>query len=559
MKDLLRVVTAGSVDDGKSTLLGRLLADTGQVPEDQLSQALLESRRRGWDGLDPSLLLDGLEDERAQGITIDVAYRYFATERRFFVLADAPGHARYTRNMATGAAGCDVALLLVDATRGVGPQTRRHAFIAALMGVRHVVVAVNKMDQVDWSRVVFDQIRDDFEEVVVRLDVSDVTFVPMSALLGDNVVQKSERLAWYQGPPLLEHLETMHIASDRNLIDLRFPVQLVLLTEGGRYLAGTLAAGVLREGDQVLILPRGEEARIVKLQTPAGDVPEAFAGQAITCTLDQELDVARGDVLVHPNNRPRRSRSLDAILVWMDEAPLARERSYLLRLGTCWRAARVREVGYRLDVETGHRVFAERVGLNDLVRVHLELDEVVVLDEFRRVRDLGSFILVDRDTHATAAAGVVIDRGPSGTARGSTPSGRWFTALTPGPDATERPSGARGQPEALAQDESRGPARIHWLGASPGARERAARLATELAKAGWVALRLDREVLRPLIEDPESGAGRARSLEAARLVVAAGAVPLVLLEAPPPLEADVRPVLDDATLDAVLAEIATHD
>ncbi|MEL6187421.1 MAG: GTP-binding protein, partial [Myxococcota bacterium] len=412
-KDLARVVTAGSVDDGKSTLLGRILADTGSVPEDQLERAQRESARRGHDGLDPSLLLDGLEDERAQGITIDVAYRYFSTARRAFVLADAPGHVRYTRNMATGAAGCDVALLLVDAEKGVGPQTRRHAFVAALMGVRHLVVAVNKMDRVDWRQDVFESVRESFAKLVARLDVSDVSFVPVSALLGVNVVHPSPELSWFHGPSLLERLETMYVASDRNLVDLRFPVQMVLTgSEISRTLVGTLVSGVLRTGDRVRVMPSGEEAEVTSLCV-GGDrkVLEAEAGEAISCTLDRDIDVARGDVLCPPRNRPRVSRKIDCTLVWMDETPLALERSYRLKLGTRWISARVERVEYRLDTETGHRAPVGQVGLNDIARLRLSLDEPIVHDEFRRVRALGSFILVDRDTSVTAAAGVVIDRG----------------------------------------------------------------------------------------------------------------------------------------------------
>ena len=519
MKDLLRIVTAGSVDDGKSTLLGRILADTGQIPEDQMAHALAESARRGHDGLDPSLLLDGLEDERAQGITIDVAYRYFATERRSFVLADAPGHARYTRNMATGAAGCDVALLLVDAERGVGSQTRRHAFVAALMGVRHIVVAVNKMDRVNWSKETFNRIREEVADVVVRLHIADVSFIPVSALLGTNVVERSPHLEWFHGPPLLEQLETMHVASDRNLVDLRFPVQLILpLVDGERRISGTLSSGVLRNKDEILVLPSGERSIVTSLHSPRGPIDEAFAGQAISLTLDRELDVARGDVLVHPNNRARVTRKIDTTVVWMDEAPLALERSYFIRLGMRWASASIREISYRLDIETGHRVGSSEVSLNDIARIQLELDEAIVLDEFRRVRELGSLILVDRDTLSTAAAGVVIDRGEVGE---SSPAQK---------------------------------ARIVWFTDTDENRLRAAQLATDLKANGRIALRLNASVLEPVVGNPLTAEGRARSLEAARLIAASGSVPIVILTGDAPDTPDVVHV-GEQDLSEILARI----
>lgn len=518
-KDLARVVTAGSVDDGKSTLLGRILADTGSVPEDQLERAQQESARRGHEGLDPSLLLDGLEDERAQGITIDVAYRYFSTPRRAFVLADAPGHVRYTRNMATGAAGCDVALLLVDAEKGVGPQTRRHAFVAALMGVRHLVVAVNKMDRVDWRQNVFEAVRASFSELVARLDISDVSFVPVSALLGTNVVHPSPELEWFRGPPLLERLETMHVASDRNLVDLRFPVQLVLTgADIPRTLAGTLVSGVLRNGDTVRVMPSGEEAVVTSLVTGGTrTVEEAEAGQAISCTLDREIDVARGDVICPPRNRPRVSRKLDCTLVWMDETPLGLERSYLVKLGARWATARVERVEYRLDIETGHRAAASQVGLNDIARLRLSLDEAMVHDEFRRVRALGSFILVDRDTSVTAAAGIVIDRGQL--------------------------------------DEASSSGRVVWLGDSADDRARAERI-VRAADPQERMVRVDALSLGPIAEGVEGVELARRALAAARLVVSAGGLPLVLVAAPPEAEAgdeDVVLLSDEAAVETWLS------
>lgn len=505
IKDLVRIVSAGSVDDGKSTLLGRILADTRSVPDDQLATALEESRKRGHDGLDPSLLLDGLEAERAQGITIDVAYRYFSTDKRAFVLADAPGHARYTRNMATGAAGCDVALLLVDAERGVFPQTRRHAYVAVMMGVRHLVVAVNKMDRVGWSREIFERIEEEIRDLVVRLDVSDLTFVPVSALAGDNVVKRSDAAPWYSGAPLLAKLESMHVASDRNLVDMRLPVQLVLPSVEERRLTGTMAAGVLRKGEDVMVLPSTERAKVLELDTPNGPATEVFAGQAVSLTLDKDIDVARGDVLVHLGNRPRVGTAFEATLVWMDEAPLALERSYLLRLGMRWVTARIAGVRHRVDVETGHRVDAPQVELNDIARVRIETDEVLVFDEFRRVRELGSFILVDRDTHTTCAAGTVIERG--------------------------------------SVESKRGDAKVVWL-PGPSGPERAAQLAAGLAGKRQV-LRLDTSALEAIVGPAGAPEFLPRTLACVRLMSSTGCVPLVLHDEHPMGQRDVLVVEED--------------
>ncbi len=504
MKDLLRVLAAGSVDDGKSTLLGRLMLDAGQVPEDQLEWARRESHRRGTE-LDPSLLLDGLEDERAQGITIDVAYRYVSTDRRFFVLADAPGHARYTRNMATGAAGAELLLLVVDASRGVGPQTRRHAFIASLMGIGHVVVAVNKMDQVGFSEAHFDRVRTDFEDLIERLEIPDVEFVPVSALDGAHVVHPGPALGWHRGPTLLERLETCRVATGKNLVDFRLPVQLVL--QGAeRWIAGTVASGVLRRGETVAVLPSGERASVAAICLPSGPADEVHAGHAVRLLLDRELDVARGDVLARPDNRPSVGTELDAMLVWMDEAPLDPSRRYELRIGHRFVPARVTDQIYRLDVETGHRVGAELVAQNDIARVRLGLEAPIVFDPYRRVRDLGGCILLDRDTRATAAAGVIIERGPR---VGSAP------------------------PEG----------NIRWLGSDDAARQEAARLAAELGADGRRVLRLDAELLDPVIGP---GPGRAdRALAAARLVAAAGAVPIVLFDETP--ASDPTDEVSDAT------------
>ena len=413
-KDLLRFVTAGSVDDGKSTLIGRLLYEAKGIYEDQLRAVRDLSGRGGSEELDLSLVTDGLKAEREQGITIDVAYRYFSTPRRKFIIADTPGHEQYTRNMATGASTADLAVLLIDAARGVVRQSKRHAFIAALLGIRHFVVVVNKMDLVDYSRVVYDQVRESFADFAAKLEVADVTFIPVSALRGDNVVRRSEAMAWYRGSVLLNHLETVHIAGDRNLIDLRFPVQYVLRPEPTtRAYLGTVASGTVRPGDEVMVLPSGVRSRVAGVFTGDGDLPEAFGPLAVGVTLDDDLDVSRGDMIVHVHNVPRVERSFEAMLVWMGDQPMTTGKNYRFKHTTRTVTGTVSALRYRIDVDTLHRAAAESLRLNEIGRCSVTLSRPVAHDPYSRNRATGSFIVIDTLTNNTVAAGMILDREPN--------------------------------------------------------------------------------------------------------------------------------------------------
>ncbi len=412
--DLLRFATAGSVDDGKSTLIGRLLYDSKSLFSDQLDAVERVSRDRGHDYTDLALLTDGLRAEREQGITIDVAYRYFATPRRKFIIADTPGHIQYTRNMVTGASTADVALILLDARRGITEQSRRHAFLATLLGVPHVVVCVNKMDLVDFDEAVFEAIRDEFTEFATRLRVRDMTFIPVSALQGDNVVTRSGRMPWYDGSPLLSHLERLHVASDRNFVDVRFPVQYVVRPQSYEVLdyrgyAGTVASGVLKPGDRVVALPSGLESTIASIDTADGPVAEAFPPMAVTITLSDEIDISRGDMLCRPNNMPTVSQDIDAQVCWMDEsATLEPGRKYAIKHTTRWARAMVRELDYRIDVNTLHRdESATELSLNEIGRVQLRVTQPLFVDPYVQNRQTGSFILVDEASNKSVAAGMI--------------------------------------------------------------------------------------------------------------------------------------------------------
>ena len=420
-KELLRFLTCGSVDDGKSTLIGRLLHDTKMIYEDQLAAVKRDSEKVGTTGageIDLALLTDGLKAEREQGITIDVAYRYFSTDRRKFIIADTPGHEQYTRNMATGASTCQLAIILIDARHGVMTQTRRHSFIVSLLGIRHVVVAINKMDLVDYSRDVFERIKDDYTGFVAKLELRDITFIPMSALKGDNVASKSDAIPWYSGPPLLDHLETVHIASDRNLTDLRFPVQYVIRPNlDFRGFAGTVASGVLRKGDEVMVLPSGKRSRVKSIVTYDGELEEAFAPQAVTVTLTDEVDVSRGDMLVLPDNPPHVSSEIEAMVVWMAEQPFVPGRPYTLKQTTQQVTAEVASFRYGVDVNTlEHRAIA-RLGLNEVGHVQLSLTQALACDPYRTNAATGAFILIDRLTNNTVGAGMILETG-SGRAAG---------------------------------------------------------------------------------------------------------------------------------------------
>jgi bifunctional enzyme CysN/CysC len=409
--DLLRLATAGSVDDGKSTLIGRLLVDAKGAYDDQLAAAASASSRRGNDELELAYLLDGLKAEREQGITIDVAYRYFSTPRRRFIIADTPGHEQYTRNMVTGASTADLAIILIDARKGITLQSKRHGFIASLLKIPHCVVAVNKMDLVDYSEEVFDTIVFEYTEYARRLDLGDLTFIPISALKGDNVVARSGNMPWYDDAPLLRHLETVYIGSDRNLIDFRFPVQLVLRPDQNhRAFAGSVASGVVHVGDEVMVLPSRRTSRVDRIVTADGDLAYAFARQAVSLTLTDEVDVGRGDMIVHVGNQPRLLSEIEANLVWMDEAPLDPKKTYFLKLATSQTRAVVGALHFAIDPNTLRRKPVETLSFNDIGRVTVYLYRPLPVDEYARNRATGSFVLIDPVTHQTAAAGMIISR-----------------------------------------------------------------------------------------------------------------------------------------------------
>ena len=411
-KELLRLITAGSVDDGKSTLIGRLLYEAKGIYEDQLASVHLASARRGAAAgeLDLSLVTDGLKAEREQNITIDVAYRYFSTPRRKFIIADTPGHEQYTRNMVTGASTASLMVILIDASKGLLSQSKRHAFIASLLGIRHIAVVINKMDLVDFSQEVFDRIREDFTQFAAKLAPQDVTFIPASALKGDNVVTRSPRTPWYQGATLLHHLETVHIASDRNLIDLRLPVQYVCRHEATfRGYMGTVASGVIRPGDEVAIVFSGERSRVKAVLGPDGEIAEAYPPLACCVVLEDERDVSRGSMIVHPHNVPRLDNRIETMLVWMGTEPLVIGRPYLVKHATRTLAGEVSLVRYRIDVNTLHRQDAPTLATNEIGRTVLTLSQPLGHDPYSVNRATGSLILIDRVTHDTVAAGMILE------------------------------------------------------------------------------------------------------------------------------------------------------
>jgi bifunctional enzyme CysN/CysC len=412
-KELLRFLTCGSVDDGKSTLIGRLLYDAKMIYEDQLATLEKDSVIHGTTGgnFDPALLTDGLKAEREQGITIDVAYRYFSTARRKFIIADTPGHEQYTRNMATGASTCDLAIILIDARHGVLTQTKRHSFIVSLLGIRHVLVAVNKMDLVDFDQQVFDDIRSQYQQFAARLDIPDLHFIPISALHGDNLVDASERMPWYDGSTLMNFLEMVYIGSDRNLQDFRLPVQMVLRPNlDFRGFSGTIASGIIRAGDEVKVLPSGMTSRVKSIETFDGTLEEAFAPQAITLTLEDEIDCSRGDMIVRPGNVPQQQKQLNTMVVWMSEEPMVPGKQYLFKQTTRMVTGTISTLRYQVDVNTLHRVNAPTLGLNEIGRCDISLSETIYFDSYRRNRATGSFIMIDRITNTTVAAGMIIDR-----------------------------------------------------------------------------------------------------------------------------------------------------
>jgi bifunctional enzyme CysN/CysC len=417
--DILRFATAGSVDDGKSTLIGRLLYDSKAIFEDQLAAVERTSRARGEEYTNLALLTDGLRAEREQGITIDVAYRYFATPRRKFIIADTPGHIQYTRNMVTGASTADLAVVLVDARNGLTEQSRRHAFLATLLRVPHLVLAVNKMDLVGYDLEVFERIAEEFSSFAAKLEVTDLTFVPVSALHGDNVVQRSANMPWYDGPSLLHHLEHVHIASDRNLIDVRFPVQYVIRPHQAtdpdlhdyRGYAGQVAGGVIKPGDEVMHLPSGFTTTVKRIDTASGPIPEAFPPMSVTLVLDDDIDISRGDMICRPHNQPSVTQDVDAMVCWMSESRRLAPRDRLIVKHTTRTAkAIVRDLHYRLDVNTLHRhEGVTDLSLNEIGRITLRLTHPLFCDPYTRNRQTGGFILVDEATGATVAAGMITE------------------------------------------------------------------------------------------------------------------------------------------------------
>jgi len=409
-KELLRLLTCGSVDDGKSTLIGRLLHDSKMIYEDQLSAIKADSVKSGTTGgaIDLALLVDGLQAEREQGITIDVAYRYFSTSRRKFIIADTPGHEQYTRNMATGASTCDLAIILIDARHGVQVQTRRHSFITSLLGIRHILVAINKMDLVNYSQEVFERIKADYLQFSERLAPADFQFIPMSALNGDNVVNASEFMPWYSGPTLMAQLEAVEIAKDRNLRDLRFPVQYVNRPNlNFRGFCGTIASGIVRKGDEIVVLPSQKTSRVKSIVTYDEELESAFTDMAVTLTLEDEIDISRGDMIVHSDNYPVVTDSFEATLVWMIEQPLLPGKLYDFKLGTKTVSGKVSTLQHRIDVNTLEKSPAPSLELNEIGRCTISVDKTVCIDNYEANRSTGAFIVIDRLTNVTVGAGMI--------------------------------------------------------------------------------------------------------------------------------------------------------
>ena len=435
-KELLRFLTCGNVDDGKSTLIGRLLHDSKMIYEDHMEAITRDSKKSGTTGeeVDLALLVDGLQAEREQGITIDVAYRYFSTAKRKFIIADTPGHEQYTRNMATGASTCDLAIILIDARYGVQTQTKRHSFIASLLGIKHIVVAVNKMDLMDFDQTVFDKIREDYLQFAKGLELLDgdkVQFVPMSALKGDNVVNHSERSPWYTGPSLMEILETVEIASDRNTTDLRFPVQLVTRPNlNFRGFAGTIASGVVRKGDELTVLPSGKGSRVKSIVTFDGELEEAGPGQAVTLTLEDEIDISRGDMLCHADNLPLIGDQFEATLVWMAEQPMQPGRKYDIKRATSYSPASFTRIQHRIDVNTLEQQPAAELALNEIGRVQVALERPIAFDDYQSNHTSGAFIVIDRMTNGTVGAGMIVAKAQGNQNSSGSQHGR-FAHVTP--------------------------------------------------------------------------------------------------------------------------------
>jgi bifunctional enzyme CysN/CysC len=523
-KEILRFLTCGSVDDGKSTLIGRLLHDSKMIYEDQLAAIHRDSERAGSAGeeLDLSLLMDGLKAEREQGITIDVAYRFFSTAKRKFIIADTPGHEQYTRNMVTGASTADLAVILIDAKQGVLPQTRRHSFIASLLGIKHVVVAVNKMDLVDWSEDRYEEIKREYNEFIARLDIADLHFIPMSALKGDNVVDQSPHMPWYRGAPLMEHLESVQISSDRNLVDLRFPVQYVNRPDHTfRGYCGNVVSGVVRTGDEVMVLPSRTRSRIARIVTADGDIDQAYPPLAPTLVLEDELDISRGDMLVHPGNVPKVANELDAMVVWMADDPMVEGRDYWVMQSGSRCVGNTSNIRYRVDVNTLRRQQTPRLSLNEIGRCKLALNRPIAHDAYRRNRATGSFILVDRMTNLTVGAGMILDRK---SADAEDRSGR-----APADAALARVPVSKVSPEERAARYQHAPVTVLLTGLpASGKTTIALELEQLMFEAGWAVALLDGQAMRVgLSRDlgysaPERVENLRRGMDAAKLMNDAG-------------------------------------
>ena len=412
--DLLRFTTAGSVDDGKSTLIGRLLYDSKSIFEDQMEAIQLVSDRKGEEHVNLALLTDGLRDEREQGITIDVAYRYFATPQRKFIIADTPGHIQYTRNMVTGASTANLAIILIDARHGIVEQTKRHAFIASLLGIPHIVYCINKMDLVDYSQEVYNKLVNDLEAFSAKLETKDVRFIPISALKGDNVVHRSEKMDWFEGATLMHTLETVHIASDHNHIDCRFPIQNIIRPQTTEYhdyrgYAGRIAGGVFKKGDTIMVLPSGFTSKIKSIDTFGGEIDEAFAPMSVAMTLEDDIDISRGDMIVRENNKPEVSQDIEAMICWMGENPLKEKGKYALKHTSKDARCMVKEIKYKVDINTLHRNEEDKViASNDIARVTLRTTSPLFIDQYSRNRNTGSLILIDEATNNTVGAGMII-------------------------------------------------------------------------------------------------------------------------------------------------------
>jgi bifunctional enzyme CysN/CysC len=533
-KELLRFITCGSVDDGKSTLIGRLFYDSKMIYEDTLRTLERDSAVHGTTGggFDPALFTDGLKAEREQGITIDVAYRYFSTSKRKFIIADTPGHVQYTRNMATGASTADLAVILVDARHGVLEQTRRHTFIVTLLGIKHILVAVNKMDLVGFREVVFDEIRNAYRDFAARLDIPDLHFIPISALNGDNVVDPSPNMPWYQGSTLLHFLDNVYIGSDRNLEDFRLPVQIVNRPNlNYRGFCGTIASGIVRPGDEVVALPSRKTSRVKEIVSFDGLIAEAFAPMSITLTLEDEIDISRGDMIVRPGNVPQLEQRFDAMVVWMSSAPLVPGKTYLFKQTSKTVSGTISTLRYQVDVNTLHRKDAPALGLNEIGRCALVLSEPIAFDSYTRNRGTGSVIIMDRLTNATIGAGMILDRRTSQVRHD-----HW--------DASPTSDSLRDRPSQVTREEraaryGQQPATILLTGLPGAGKTTTARaLERELFDMGRSALVVDGQSMRlGLSRDlgfaPEDRSENLRrASEIARLVNNAGLICILALVAP---------------------------